>query len=111
MHCNSSYPTKKEELNINIIKTFIERYDCTVGYSGHEYDLEPTVLAVALGAKIVERHVTISHDLWGTDQSASLEVHAMDLLFKRLENIGIILGNKNKKVTKSELPIREKLRG
>ena len=53
--CNNALqlliPYEKEELNINIIKTFIERYDCTVGYSGHEYDLEPTVLAVALGAK------------------------------------------------------------
>ena len=59
-----------------------------MGYSGHEYDLEPTVLAVALGAKIVERHVTISHDLWGTDQSASLEVHAMDLpcMFRKYWN-------------------------
>jgi len=111
MHCNSSYPTKKEELNINIIQTFLERYDCTIGYSGHEYDLEPTVLAVALGAKLIERHVTLSHDLWGTDQSASLEVHAMDLLFKRLDNIKTILGSKTKIVTESELPIREKLRG
>ena len=100
-----------EEINLNVIPMLKERYNCTVGYSGHEYDLEPTVLAVALGAKIIERHITISHEMWGTDQKASLEVHAMDLLKKRIQDIDTILGDGAKIVTKNELPIKNKLRG
>jgi N-acetylneuraminate synthase len=110
MHTNSSYPTPRKELNLNLITTLKQRYDCTIGYSGHEEDLEPTVLAVALGAKVIERHITLSHNMWGTDQKASLEVHAMSMLKKRCEDIDIMLGSYDKKVTESELPIREKLR-
>ena len=111
MHCNSSYPAKHEDLNINVIPMLRDRYDCIIGYSGHEYDLEPTVIAVSLGAIIIERHITLSHNMWGTDQKASLEVNAMSLLKKRIADIHKILGSKNKKVTDSEIPIREKLRG
>tara|TARA_B100000519_G_scaffold11119_1_gene8537 strand:- start:5942 stop:6790 length:849 start_codon:yes stop_codon:yes gene_type:complete len=110
MHCNSSYPTNPNELNLNLIPMLKERYDCIVGYSGHEFDLEPTVIAIALGAKIIERHITLSHDMWGTDQKASLEVHAMDLLAKRIKSIENILGDGKKIVTESEKPVREKLR-
>jgi N-acetylneuraminate synthase len=110
MHTNSSYPTPVSELNLNLIPVLKKRYDCTIGYSGHEYDLEPTVIAVALGAKVIERHITLSHDLWGTDQKSSLEVHAMDLLKKRANDISKMLGSSTKEVTPSEVPIREKLR-
>jgi len=110
MHTNSSYPTPVDELNLSLIPFLKERYGCVVGYSGHEQDLEPTVAALTLGAKIVERHITLSHNMWGTDQKASLEVHAMDMLKKRCENIDIILGSAIKTVTKSEIKIREKLR-
>ena len=110
MHTNSSYPTPPSELNLNLISVLKNRYDCVIGYSGHEYDLEPTVIAVALGAKIIERHITLSHNLWGTDQKSSLEVHAMDMLKKRANEVLDILGSNVKKVTPSEIPIREKLR-
>lgn len=110
MHTNSSYPTPPSEINLNLISVLRERYDCIIGYSGHEYDLEPTVIAAALGAKIIERHITLSHDLWGTDQKSSLEVHAMDLLRKRVMSIGEILGSSEKTVTPSEKQVREKLR-
>lgn len=110
MHTNSSYPTPRDELNLNLIPFYKERYNCTIGYSGHEEDLEPTVIAVALGAKVVERHITLSHEMWGTDQKASLEVMGMDALKKRCTDINKILGSSDKKVTESELPIRKKLR-
>ncbi|UUX91678.1 N-acetylneuraminate synthase family protein [Methanoplanus endosymbiosus] len=110
MHTNSSYPTPNSELNLNLIPVLKKRYDCIIGYSGHEYDLEPTVIAVALGAQVIERHITISHNLWGTDQKSSLEVHAMDLLKKRANEIWNMLGSSDKVVTPSEIPIREKLR-
>ena len=80
-----------------------------MGYSGHEFDLEPTVIATVLGAKIIERHITLSHDMWGTDQKASLEVHAMDILAKRIKSIDNILGSSEKIVTESEKPAKEKL--
>ena len=111
MHTNSSYPTPKAELNLRLIPMLKGRYGCVVGYSGHEEDLEPTVLAIALGAQVVERHITLSHNMWGTDQKASLEVHAMHMLKKRCADVGLILGSSEKAVTKSEIPIRKKLRG
>jgi len=111
MHTNSSYPTPRDEINLNMIPALKERYGCIVGYSGHEEDLEPTVVAVALGAQVIERHVTLSHHMWGTDQKASLEVMAMDMLKKRIENIEKVLGSGEKIVTPSEIPIRKKLRG
>ena len=110
MHTNSSYPTPHSELNLNLIPVLKKRYDCIIGYSGHEHDLEPTVIAVALGASVIERHITLSHDLWGTDQKSSLEVHAMDMLKKRANDIWKMLGSTVKDVTPSEKPIREKLR-
>jgi N-acetylneuraminate synthase len=111
MHTNSSYPTPKEELNLSLIPFLIERYNCTVGYSGHEKDLEPTVIAAVLGAKVIERHITLSHNMWGTDQKSSLEILAMDMLYKRIEDIDTIIGEPVKKVTKSEIEVRKKLRG
>ncbi len=111
MHTNSSYPTPPEELNLSLIPFYKERYNCTVGYSGHEEKLEPTVIAVTLGAKVIERHITLSHNLWGTDQKSSVEVVGMDILRKRIENVDLVIGTPIKEVTKSEIPIRKKLRG
>ena len=111
MHTNSSYPTPKEEINLSLIPFLKERYGCVIGYSGHEQDLEPTVIAVALGARVIERHITLSHEMWGTDQKSSLEVMAMDMLFKRIKDVDTIMGKPIKEVTKSEIKIRKKLRG
>ena len=111
MHTNSSYPTPREEINLNLIPFLKERYGCRIGYSGHEEDLEPTVIAVALGATVIERHITLSHDMWGTDQKSSLEVMAMDMLYKRVKDVLKIMGTASKTVTPSEVAIRKKLRG
>lgn len=111
MHTNSVYPAKHEDLNLRVIQTFRERYHCMVGYSGHEQDLEPTVVAVALGARVIERHITLSHEMWGTDQKASLEVAAMAMLEGRVRTIGKMLGDGNRVVSRDELSVRKKLRG
>ncbi len=111
MHCNSAYPAPQNELNLKCIQTLQERYKCPIGYSGHEYDLEPSVYATILGAKIIERHITLSHNTWGTDQASSLEVTGMDILKKRIKDISPVLGNGEIKVTENEKPIRKKLRG
>ena len=111
LHCNSTYPAPHEELNLNVIIEMKDRYDCIIGYSGHEFDLVPTQTAATLGARIIERHVTLDHNMWGTDQSASLEVHAMDLLKKRLSSINQMLGTREKIITESEKEVLKKLRG
>ena len=111
MHTNSSYPTAQDEINLRMIPTLRERYKCLVGYSGHEHDLEPSVAAVVMGAVMIERHVTISHELWGTDQSSSLEVPAMGMLAGRVRNIRAMMGSGLKVLSLNELQVREKLRG
>jgi N-acetylneuraminate synthase len=111
MYTNSAYPTPPGDINLMVIPFLQKRYGCIIGYSGHEYDLEPTVLAVALGAKLIERHITLSHGMWGSDHSASLEVHAMDMLAKRIKDVNLVLGDGIKKVTEKECEVRKKLRG
>lgn len=110
MHTNSSYPTPKDELNLSCIMTLKKRYNCVIGYSGHEYSIEPSVYACVLGAKIVERHITLDHNAWGTDHSASLEVAAMALLRKRVKDIGIVLGDGKKRISNSEKKAMKKLK-
>lgn len=111
MHTNSAYPAEHKDLNLNVIPSFKERYHCLVGYSGHEQDLEPTVAAVVKGARVVERHITLSHNMWGTDQKASLEVAAMAMLAGRIRTIDEMMGDGVRTVGDEELPIRKKLRG
>ena len=82
-----------------------------MGYSGHEIDLEPTVVAVSLGAKVIERHVTLDHKMWGTDQAASLSVAAMAMLQGRMREILTMLGTGDKVITEKEQEVRKKLRG
>ena len=111
LHCNSTYPAPHDELNLSVIPEMKKRYGCIVGYSGHEFDLEPSILAVAMGAQIIERHVTLDHKMWGTDQKSSLEVHAMDLLNKRMRGVRKIIGVPEKVITESEKIVMNKLRG
>ena len=111
MHCNSSYPAKEEELNLRVIPMFKERYNCVVGYSGHEYSLRPSFLAAVLGARIIERHITLDHRMWGTDQSSSVEIPGMYMLYKRIRSIETVLGDGKKVVTAEEEKVRKKLRG
>jgi len=110
LHTNSSYPTPPEDINLSLIPFLQKRYGCEVGYSGHEQGLEPTVVAAVLGARIIERHITISHEEWGTDQKASLEFHAMKMLRNRIEEAIISLGDGIKKITNKESEILKKLK-
>jgi len=111
LHTNSTYPSPPEDINLRTIITLRKRYGCIVGYSGHEYDLEPTVIAALMGAKVIERHVTLDHNMWGSDHFASLEVHAMKILRNRIVDIDVLLGDGVKRVTEKEKEIRKKLRG
>lgn len=110
LHSNSCYPAPIEDLNLSVINLLKERYECVIGYSGHEYNVEPSVIAAALGAKVIERHVTIDPNLWGTDQKASLSITGMDRLYHRIKDLKTIIGKPHKVVTEGEKLIREKLR-
>ena len=110
MHCNSSYPAPLNELNLSLIPYLKDRYDCIVGYSGHEYNVEPSVIAATLGAKVIERHITIDQSLWGTDQKSSLTITGMHKLYMRVRDLKKMLGEPKKKITDSEKFVREKLR-
>lgn len=111
MHCNSAYPAATEDLNLRVIQTLRERYNCDVGYSGHEFGLTPTYIAVALGATSIERHITLDRSMWGSDQKASVEIPAFEKLVRQIRSVEVALGDGVKRVTDSEIPIRRKLRG
>ena len=111
LHCNSSYPCKETELDLNMIKVYKEKYyDKEIGYSGHETDLLPTLVAVALGAETIERHITLDKNMEGTDHKASLDISEMTELIKQANRIPFILGDYELKVYDSELKVRDKLR-
>lgn len=110
LHTNSSYPAEDSELNLLRMQTLREKFDCIVGYSGHEYDINPSVIASAVGAKVIERHITVNHNMWGTDQKSSLEVRGMDYLARRVHAIDRYLGKPDIQVTDSEQTARKKLR-
>jgi len=107
----SSYPCKLNELNLLVIKSFLDKYRNTpVGYSGHETGLAPTLAAVALGASFIERHITLDRAMWGTDQAASVEIGGMFRLVKDIRDIEKALGDGIKKVYDSEKSSLAKLR-
>lgn len=110
LHCHSCYPAPDEELNLRVIDTFRERYECPIGYSGHEFGLTATMGAVALGACIVERHVTLKRTMWGTDQMASVEPQGMLKLAQQIRALESSVGDGVKRVYESEIPARKKLR-
>ena len=73
MHTVSTYPMKDENANLNMIKTLREKFDCNVGYSGHEVGLAVSYAAAALNITSLERHITLDRSMYGSDQSASVE--------------------------------------
>ena len=110
LHCTSTYPCPLDELNLRMIPTLKDRYEVPVGYSGHEPGLVPTWAAVALGAIIVERHITLDRSMWGSDHAASVEPGGLRRLVSGIRDIEESLGDGQKRVYESEKPIREKLR-
>jgi len=110
MHTVSTYPAKNEELNLNCISFLRERYKCPVGYSGHEFGLLPTVLAVVLGAVAVERHITLNRTMIGSDHLASVEPVGLMKLVAQIKTARTVMGDGVKRVYDSELPVRAKLR-
>ncbi len=109
-HCTSTYPTVNNEINLRVITTLREMFNCPIGFSGHEKGILPTILSVMLGANAVERHITTDRTLWGSDQAASLERSGIFRVVRDIRQMNDILGDGVKKVYDSELPIIKKLR-
>ncbi len=110
MHTVSTYPTPLDDLNLRMIETLRRRYGAPVGYSGHERLLEPSLIAAALGAVAIERHITLDRTMYGSDQSASLEPDEMKALVTRLDEMHGWLGDGEKRVTEGEASVARKLR-
>ncbi len=110
LHTTSAYPAKIADLNLRMIPVLRERFGVPVGYSGHEVGLASTFAAVALGACMVERHITLDRAMWGSDQAASVEPQGLMKLVRDIRVIEESLGDGVKKVTADEVPIMKKLR-
>tara|TARA_E500000318_G_scaffold3029_1_gene3593 strand:- start:870 stop:1703 length:834 start_codon:yes stop_codon:yes gene_type:complete len=110
LHCNSTYPAPIEELNLSCIQTLKKKYNCEVGYSGHEFRLGTSVAAVYLGASIIERHVTLDRTMWGSDHMASVEPQGLFKLVSGIRELEKSYGDGIISVTESEKPVRDKLR-
>lgn len=110
MHCQATYPAKEEDLNLSCILTLKERYGCDVGYSGHEVSPMPSIVAAALGAAAIERHITLDRTMYGSDQAASLEARGLEILISTTKNLPKILGDGIKRLTPEEAANAAKLR-
>ena len=109
-HSTSTYPCKPEELNLEMVRTLKQEFDCPVGYSGHEVGLQTTCAAVALGASFIERHVTLDRATWGSDQAASIEPQGLMRLVRDIRVIEQAMGDGVKRVYDSERPVLKRLR-
>ncbi len=105
LHCTTNYPTPYEEVNLKAMQTLAVVFKLPVGYSDHTLGIEVPVAAVAMGAKIIEKHFTLDNKLPGPDHKASLEPGELREMVKAIRNIEIALGDGIKKPNKSEIEI------
>lgn len=110
MHTTSTYPCPPEQLNLQMIASLREQFECPIGYSGHEAGLPTTVAAVALGASLIERHITLDRTMWGSDQAASIEPGGLERLVKYIRVVEQAMGDGVKKVYDDEVTAMKKLR-
>lgn len=109
-HCTSTYPSEISELNLKVIQTLKENFRVPIGYSGHEKGVSQSIIAAAIGACSIERHITTDRTLWGSDHAASLEPAGLFRMVRDIKQIPTLMGDGIKKVYESELPIIQKLR-
>ena len=110
MHCVSTYPCPIEKLNLNLIKVLKKKFKCEVGYSGHESSVSPSLIAYLLGARYIERHITLDRSMWGTDQAASLSQSGMQNLSAILNKAPLVLGSGKKILSKQEKDMLKKFK-
>jgi N-acetylneuraminate synthase len=111
LHAVSTYPAKYEELNLRVIPVLQQKFaGVPIGYSGHESGLASTVAAVALGARMVERHITLDRTMFGTDQAASLGPSGFEKLIRDVRLAETAMGDGVKRILEAEVSIIKKLR-
>ncbi len=111
MHCISTYPMKVEDANLATINALKDEYKCDVGYSGHENGVAVSLAALMLGISSLERHITLDRSMYGSDQSASLELSGMKNLCNSIDKMLLALGKPSiGKIIDDEKPIAKKLR-
>jgi N-acetylneuraminate synthase len=111
LHCVSAYPVKNEDLNLAVIETLRKTFNLNVGYSGHEVGVLPSIIAVAkFGACVIERHITLDRAMWGSDQSASLEISGSRKLISYINESFEVVGNSDKVILDIEIENMRKLR-
>jgi len=110
LHSCSTYPADYNELNLKVIPVFKDRYGIPVGYSGHETGIPSSVAAAAIGACVVERHITLERAMWGSDHAASLGSSGIIQLVRYIRLAEMAMGDGIKRVMEREVPIMKKLR-
>ena len=110
MHTVSTYPMKDENANLNVIKSLKERFNCNVGYSGHEVGLAISYAAIALGASSLERHITLDRSMYGSDQAASVEPSGLKQLVGAIRKIETAMGDGVKRIIDDGIPVAKNLR-
>ncbi len=110
LHTTSTYPAYYEELNLSVIPALKKRYGVPRGYSGHETGIASSTAAVALGACVVERHITLDRSMWGSDQAASLGPNGVIKMISEIRLVETAMGDGVKRVIEREEPIIKKLR-
>jgi len=108
LHCTSTYPAKNDEIDLNVLKTFRKMFNCPIGYSGHEKGFSASIGASALGACVIEKHITLDKTLWGTDQAASLDPAELEEACKGCKQMTTMLGNYDKKMYLSEVSVKDR---
>lgn len=109
LQCTSDYPSKNDEINLNVISSFKKKFNCLIGFSDHSSGIGASPYAVALGAKIIEKHFTLNKDMDGPDHRASLEPKELKNLIKEIRIVENYLGSFEKKITKSEKSNKKKM--
>ena len=110
MHCVGIYPCPDNKLNLRMIKRLKRRYNCEVGYSGHSPGIWDAIVATVLGARYIEKHITLDRTMYGSDQPSSLEKNGLTAVVKNCNNIEKMLGDGKKKVLDKEKEVASKLR-
>jgi len=110
MHCVSTYPCPIEKLNLRMILTLKKKFKCEVGYSGHESSVSPSIIAYMLGARYIERHITLDRSMWGTDQAASLSQNGMQNLSNILNKSSLVIGDGVKRFSNAEKEMLKKFK-
>jgi N-acetylneuraminate synthase len=110
MHSVANYPCEDIECNLLLIRSLRDRYGCSVGYSGHDKGVLGAVLAVTLGATVIEKHITLDRTMYGSDQAASLERRGLELVVRDCRKVRTFFGNGIKTVSEQERCVANKLR-